>query len=140
MMAEENALRSDRDSPLDLGEMWKFGCPQSPVWSDDSIEEERGEDTSSVEHNVSIEVVKQHVIDLSFLGGMGGLAGGNKLPLVNRPFVPRNEGCVEGELRVPGFSLLLVLGVPKMLSGGIVTAAKPFSHRGRTLTTRKRMW
>ena len=28
IMAEENALRSGRDSSLDLGEMWKYGCPE----------------------------------------------------------------------------------------------------------------
>ena len=28
MMAEENALRSDRDSSLDLGEMWEYGRPK----------------------------------------------------------------------------------------------------------------
>ena len=32
MMAEENALRSDRDSSPDLGEMWKCGCPKSPAF------------------------------------------------------------------------------------------------------------
>ena len=40
---------------LTKGEMWKYGCPKSPVCSDDGLEEERGEDTSSVEyyeHNV----------------------------------------------------------------------------------------
>ena len=31
MMAEENDRRSDRDSSSDLGEMWKYGCPKSPV-------------------------------------------------------------------------------------------------------------
>ena len=40
MMAEENALRSDRDSAHDLGEMWKYGCPKSPVWSGDGFEGE----------------------------------------------------------------------------------------------------
>ena len=38
------------------------------------------------------------------------------------------------------FSSLLVFGVPKKLSGEIVTAAKPFSHRGRVVTTRERNW
>ena len=35
-------------------------------------------------------------------------------------FVPRHEGCVQGELS------LLVFGVPKKHSGGLVTAAEPF--------------
>ena len=66
MMAEENALWSDRDSSPDLGETWKYGCPQSRVWSDDGLENERGEDTSSVEHyehnvdKLAIEVVGQN--------------------------------------------------------------------------------
>ena len=59
-------------------------------------------------------------------------------PFVNGPFVPRNEGCVQGELRVSGFSSLLVFGVPKKFCGGAVTAAKPFSHRGRAVTTKER--
>ena len=60
-------FRSDRDSSPDLlGEMWKYGCPTRPVWSDDGFEEERGEDASSVEyyeHTVdilAIEVVGQN--------------------------------------------------------------------------------
>ena len=46
--------------------MWKYGCPKSQVWSDDGLEEDRGEDASSVEyfeHNVdnfAIEVVGQN--------------------------------------------------------------------------------
>ena len=63
MMAEENVLRSDRDSSPDLGEMWKYGCPKSPAWSDEGFEGERSEDTSSEEYyehsvdNLTIEVV-----------------------------------------------------------------------------------
>ena len=59
MMAVEIALRSDRDSSPD-------GCPKYPFWSDDNLEEERGEDASSVEyyeHNVDnlvIGVVGHH--------------------------------------------------------------------------------
>ena len=40
------------------------------------------------------------------------------MPLVSGPVVPRNEKCVQGDLRVSGLSLLLVFGVPKKLSGG----------------------
>ena len=45
---------------------------------------------------------------------------------------------MQGELRVSGFSSLLVFGVLKKLSGGAVTAAKPFSHRGRAVATKER--
>ena len=92
------------------------------------------------EHNVdnlAIEIVRSEVISL-FLEDWE--VGWHKLPLVNGPFVPRNEGCVKGELGVSGFSSLLVFGVPKKFSGGIVTAAKNFSHRGRALTTRSIIW
>ena len=34
-MAEEHALRSDGDSSLELGDMWRRGCTKSPVWSGD---------------------------------------------------------------------------------------------------------
>ena len=77
---------------------------------------------------------------LSFPRGLGGRTGGIKVPLVNGPFVPRNEGCVQGEVRVSGLSSFLVFGVPTKLSGRLVTAAKPFSHRGRAVTKRRRMW
>ena len=96
MTAGENALRSDRDSSLDLGEMWEYGCPKGPVWSDDGLEEERGEDTSSTEYyehnvdNLAIELVGQNwsseVMDHSFPGGLGGRDSGIKLPLVHGPF------------------------------------------------------
>ena len=55
MMAEENALRWDRDSSPHVGETWEYGCPKSPVWSGDGYEGERSEETSSeeyFEHNV----------------------------------------------------------------------------------------
>ena len=39
-------LRSDMILLPDLAVVWKCGCPKSPVWSDDGLEEERGEDTS----------------------------------------------------------------------------------------------
>ena len=61
MMAEETTLRSDRDSSPVLGEMWKYGCPKSPVWSGDGFGGERREDTSSVEyyeHNVDNLAIK----------------------------------------------------------------------------------
>ena len=45
---------------------------------------------------------------------------------------------MQGELRVSGFSSLLVFGVLKKLSGGSVTAAKPFSRRGRAVATKER--
>ena len=64
-----------------------------------------------------------------------------KVPLVNGPFVPRKMRDVCRELRVSEFSsFLCVFGVPKKLSGGIVTAAKFFSHRGRAVTTGERIW
>ena len=84
MLAEENALWSDRDSSPDLGEMWKYGCPKSPIWSGDGYDGERSEVASSeeyYEHNVEnlvIEVVGQNwsseVIFL-FLEDLGGRAG-----------------------------------------------------------------
>ena len=114
-------------------EMWKYGCPKSPVWNDDGLEEEGGENVSSVrycEHtvdNLAIELVGQHwtseVISL-FLEDWEVGRGGMKLPLVNGTFCAKNEGCVLGELRVDGYPRSLFFA-PKNLSGGIVTAAKP---------------
>ena len=76
MLAEENALWSDRDSSPDPGEMWKYGCPKSPSWSGEGFHGERSEAASSkeyYEHNVddlAIEVGGQNrsseVISLYF--------------------------------------------------------------------------
>ena len=66
MVAEENALRSDRDSSPDLGDMWKYGCPKSLVWSGDGFERERSKSTSTLEYckhtvdNLTIEVFGQN--------------------------------------------------------------------------------
>ena len=120
IMAEENALRSDRGSCLAQGEMWKYCYPKSLVWSGDGFEGEGSQDTSSVgyyEHNVdnlAIEVVGQswssEVISF-FLEDWESRAGGTEPPFVYGPLVPRNEGCVQGELRVSGFSSFTVVGV-----------------------------
>ena len=65
MMAEENALRLDGDSCPKLRDMWRYGCPKSPVWSSVGDEWARSEGTSSFEdyeHNVdnlALEVVGQ---------------------------------------------------------------------------------
>ena len=45
---------------------------------------------------------------------------------------------MQGELRVSGFTSLFVFGVPKKLSGGIVTAAKPFFSPWTGCVTTKR--
>ena len=42
------------------------------------------------------------------------------------------------QVMVSGFSSLLVFVVPVKLSDGTVTAAKPFSHRGRAVATKGR--
>ena len=66
MVAEEDALRSVRDTFPGLGEMWKYGCPKSPVWSGDGYEGERSESTSTLEYyehnvdNLATEVVGQN--------------------------------------------------------------------------------
>ena len=52
------------------------------------------------------------------------------------PAVPRNEGCVYGELRVAVFSSITVFRVPEKFSCG--TAAKPFSHRERAVVRNRR--
>ena len=36
MMAEENAIRTGI-LHFDRAEMWNYGCPKSPVWSDDGL-------------------------------------------------------------------------------------------------------
>ena len=64
VMAEENALRSDGDSSLDLGDMWRYACSKSPLWSSNGVEWAGSEASlESCEHNVgnlAIEVVGQN--------------------------------------------------------------------------------
>ena len=62
MMAEEYALRSSPDP----GEMWTYGCPESPVWGSNGVKWAGSEDAFSLEcyeHNVgnlAVEVVGQN--------------------------------------------------------------------------------
>ena len=66
MVAEENALLSDSDSSPDLGDMWRYGFPKSPVWGSNGVEWAGNEDASSLEYhehnvdNLAIEVVGQN--------------------------------------------------------------------------------
>ena len=112
MTAEENALRSDGDSSPEQGEMF-------PVWSSGGDDWEGSEGTSSFDNY-------EHNVDNA------ALAGGIDLPHGNGPFMPRNEGCVLGELAVP--TSFAVFTVPEHLSCGIVSAKKPFSQHGRAVT------
>ena len=63
MMAEENAFRSDSDLSPDLGDIWRYGCPKSSVWSNEWA---GSEDASSLEDyeqnvdNLAIEFVGQN--------------------------------------------------------------------------------
>ena len=95
MMAEESALRSDRDSSPDLGDMWMYGCPRSLVWSDDGFEKERSEEYCERNvDNLAIEVDWQNWSSgLSFPGKLGGRAGGIMLSLVNGPFCAMRDVC-----------------------------------------------
>ena len=45
---------------------------------------------------------------------------------------------MQGELRIAGFSSFTLLRVLEKLPCGNVRAAKPFSHRGRAVTTQER--
>ena len=61
MMAEENASRSDNDSCLDLGDLWRCGCPESLVWGNNGFEWAGNEGTFFLEyfeHNVGNLVVE----------------------------------------------------------------------------------
>ena len=95
-----------------------MAAQQGPVWSDDGLEEERGEDTSSVEYyehnvdNLAIEVVGQSEVITLFLDirevGPVALSCHLSMDLLCQEM---RDACV-GELRVSGFCSLLVFGVP----------------------------
>ena len=61
MVAEENALRWNSDSSPELGEMWRYGCTKSPLWSSNEWAGSEGASSlESYEHKVghlAIEVV-----------------------------------------------------------------------------------
>ena len=59
VMAEENTLRSDSDSSPDFGDMWRYGCPKSPVWGSNGVEWAGSEGISSLECH------EHHVGDLA---------------------------------------------------------------------------
>ena len=107
MMTAENALRSDGDTSLEIGDMWRYGGAKSLVWSSGGDDWAGCEGTSSFEdheHNVdnlALEVVGQNWSSeaVSLLGGLGAWTGGIELPHGSGPFMPRNEGDVLGELK-----------------------------------------
>ena len=118
---------------------------KSSVWSDDGLEEERGKDASSVEYhehnvdNLAIVVVGQNwsseVISLFREDWeVGRVASSCHLLMDLLCQEMRNMCKGEGEFWI---LLPLFFGVPRKLSGGIVTAAKLFSHRGPALTSRE---
>ena len=88
------------------------------AWRSSGVDWAGCEDASSLEccehyvGSLDIKVVGQAWSSevISLLGGLRGWAGDIKLPLVNGPSVPRDEGCVSVELRGAGFPSLLVLG------------------------------
>ena len=96
------------------------------------------------EHNNecrAVEVIGQELVKRgggALSRGLGAREGSFELPHGNGHSLPRSEGCVLGELRVAGFFLFTVFTVPEKLYCGTVTARKPFSHRGREVTIRKR--
>ena len=124
--------------------MWKYGCPTRPVWSDDGLEEERGEDASSVEcyeHNVdnfAIEVVGQNwsseVISL-FLEDweVGRVALSCHLSMDLLCQEMENVFKEGSESLDCPCSLCSECQRSSLVE---VTAAKHLSHRGRALTTR----
>ena len=103
------------------GDMWKYGCPKSSVWSSNGVEWAGSEGTSSLvsyEHNVgnlALEVVGQNwsseVISLCLEDWEVGRVALSCHLSVDL-FMPRNEGCVREELRVAGFSSFTVFRVP----------------------------
>ena len=66
MMAEEDASLSNSDISPEFGDLWRYGCPKSPVWSSGGDDWAGSESASSVEeyeHNVgslALEVIGQN--------------------------------------------------------------------------------
>ena len=131
--------------------MWKYGCPKIPVWSADGLEEQRGEDASSVEyyvHNVdSLDVAGQswssEVISLSLEDwevGRVALSCHLSMDLLRQEM---RDACWESSECLDAVRSLCSEcqeGRRRKPSGGTVTAVKPFSHRGGAATTREIIW
>ena len=90
----------------DLGDMWKYRCPKSPIWSSPCSTSVTSGDEEEYGHNNecwAIEVIgldwSREVVALFLEDWELGLPHGNG------PSLPRKEGCVLGELRVVGFPL-----------------------------------
>ena len=124
------------ETSLGLGDMCRYGCPKSPGWSSGGFDWAGSEGTYSFEdyeHNVdnlALEVVGQklsgEVVSLFSEDWELG-TGGTKLARGNGPSLPRNEGCLLGELKVAELTSFAVFTVPEPLSCGIVAAKGPFS-------------
>ena len=71
--------------------------------------------------------------------GLGAWANSFELPHGHGPSLPRNEGCILGQLRVAGSPCSLCSRSVEG-SGSCRSKRKPFSHRGRAVTERRGMW
>ena len=121
MMAEENALRSNTDFSPE-GDMWRFDCPKSPVWSSNGVEWAGSEDASSLEYdehnvgNLAVEVVGQNwsseVISLfveDWEVGRVALSCRLSMDLLCQEMMDTCKGS-SGSLGSPSFTVFRVLG------------------------------
>ena len=116
-----------------------MAAQKSLVWSSGGVDLAGSEGTSSFEdyeHNVdnfALDVVgKKWSVEVVSLPP--ARTGGIKLPHGNGSFMPRNEECVLGELKVAKLASFTVFTMPEQLSCGIVPAKKPFCQHGRAVT------
>ena len=105
LLAAEGEARSRGSQSRDLRDMWRHGCPMFSSCSASETSCGCGEELEQQQRVLAIEVVGQdwssEVVAL-FLEDweLGRVA--LELPHGNGPSLPRNEGCVLGELRVGG--------------------------------------
>ena len=131
LMAAEGEVGSSGSQSLDVGDMWRYGCPKSPDWGSSCSASDISCEGENYVHNNECQAIE--VIGQDWSSGI-------ELPHGSGPSPPRNEGRVLVELRVAGLAPFTVFAVPVMLPGRNATATKPFSHRGRAGQFRRGMW
>ena len=145
LLAAEGEEGSSGGQSLDLGDMWRHGCPVSlELFSScsTSVTSCGGEE---YEHNNECRAIQVVGQDWSSEVVALFLEDWELRRVALRCLSAMDLFCQEmGDACLVSFESL---GAPlsqcsqcQSSSCGLVTAAKPFSHRGRIVTTRRRMW
>ena len=157
LLAAEGEVGSSGSQASDLGDMWRQGCPKmfgmdQLLALDRRVRPPLGVRCISITTSAWLlespgRLVKRGGDALS--QGLGAWKGSFVVQHDHGSYLPRNEGCVLGELRVAGFPWFNMFAVSGRFSSGRVrelgawkvnchSKQTPFSHRGRAVTITER--